>query len=195
MLFLVSCGKENGDYTLDAKSVNLLLQIGHDENQPVASLRHTLFMVAAMQAVPKPLPILTTTMPGAQMLRSASKAVIPPDATPYSTLAGTAIPGLSIYPATPLNRALFMPACNDEDSRRPVLSMLILSGKHLLNVQRCCIPTSSFLQCQTFCNNSADFGCNFSASNRALQNQQITGGIPAGRVFFTRPIILILNIL
>jgi len=34
VFFLISSGKENGDYTLDAKSVNLLLQIEHEGKSP-----------------------------------------------------------------------------------------------------------------------------------------------------------------
>ena len=85
-------------------------------------------ITAARYPAPYPLSMLTTAMPGEQLLSIPSSAANPPKLAPYPTLVGTAITGAAISPATTLGSAPSIPAttmttlaarsCPRQDKRR-----------------------------------------------------------------------------
>ena len=75
-----------------------------------ACRREVRLIIAARYPAPKPLSMLTTPMPGAQLLSMASSAAIPPKLAPYPTLVGTATIGVSTSPPTTEGSAPSIPA-------------------------------------------------------------------------------------
>src|SRR5689334_14022942 len=67
-------------------------------------------ITAAEYPAPYPLSMLTTEMPGEQLLSIPSSAANPPKLAPYPTLVGTAITGAATRPATTLGSAPSIPA-------------------------------------------------------------------------------------
>lgn len=65
---------------------------------------------AAADAAPKPLSMLQTVMPEAQLASIQPSAVNPPNAAPYPTEVGTAITGMETRPPMTLGSAPSMPA-------------------------------------------------------------------------------------
>src|SRR5262249_2752148 len=98
-----------------------LLQRAVSLSMRAASSRAFATMMAAAQRAPKPLSMLTTVPPAAQLVIMESSAASPPKLAPYPTLVGTATTGARDIAPTTLASAPSMPATTTTASAASIM--------------------------------------------------------------------------